>query len=388
VAPKDQVAGITDLHEACDGLPNPSQLGLLSRIIMEGSAISDYGLRTAASTLVAATAAPLGFAPGRLRREREELKFYQELASRQDPAASFPPPSSDVTVNARRVVPLSFRPSDGRVESLRFESPFEARHPAVRARYAKFSHNHHAYAQYWRHDDRPRPTLCVIHGFMGSPYWLNAAFFSLPWFYGHGYDVLLYTLPFHGRRQSRAAPFSGHGFFANGISHMNEAMAHAVHDFRVFVDHLRARGVPRIGVTGLSLGGYMSALLAAVEERLFLAVPNAAVTDLSEIIAQWFPAGQLLDLALRIDGIPRRDVAAALAFHSPLTYPALLPTDRLMIIAGLGDRLAPPQQSQRLWEHWGHCDMHWYPGNHVLHVNRAAYLKGMGRFMQSTGFSE
>ncbi|HWW54597.1 MAG TPA: prolyl oligopeptidase family serine peptidase, partial [Acidimicrobiales bacterium] len=159
-------------------------------------------------------------------------------------------------------------------------------------------------------------------------------------------------------------------------------------DFRLFVDHLLARGVPRIGVTGLSLGGYMSALLAAVEERLFLAIPNAAVTDMSDLIAQWFPAGQLLDLVLRLDGIPRREVADALAFHSPLTYPALLPTERLMIIAGLGDRLAPPQQSQRLWEHWGHCDMHWFPGNHVLHFNQAAYLKGMGRFMQATGFSE
>ena len=382
-----QVAGITDLHEARNGLPDPSQLGVLSRIVMEGSALSDLGLRTAASTLIAATAIPFGFSPRRLRREREELEFYRELAEWRDPAASFPRPAVEVATKARRVVPLSFRPNDGRVEALHFDSTFVARNPAVRDRYAKFSHNRRAYAQYWRHDDRPRPTLCVIHGFMGSPYWLNAAFFSLPWFYGHGYDVLLYTLPFHGRRQSRLAPFSGHGFFAHGISHMNEAVAHAVHDFRLFVDHLLARGVPRIGVTGLSLGGYMAALLAATEERLFLAIPNAAVTDMSDVIAQWFPAGQLLDLVLRVDGIPRQDVADALAFHSPLNYPALLSNDRLMIIAGLGDRLAPPQQSQRLWEHWDHCDMHWFPGNHVLHFNQAAYLKDMGRFLQATGFS-
>jgi hypothetical protein len=57
-----------------------------------------------------------------------------------------------------------------------------------------------------------------------------------------------------------------------------------------------------------------------------------------------------------------------------------------MIIGGLGDRLAPPEQSRMLWEHWGRPRLHWYPGNHILHVNRSAYLREMRRFMSSVGF--
>ncbi len=49
---------------------------------------------------------------------------------------------------------------------------------------------------------------------MGSPYLANGLFLSLPWFYRSGYDVLLYTLPFHGRRAERFSPFSGYGFFS------------------------------------------------------------------------------------------------------------------------------------------------------------------------------
>ena len=61
-------------------------------------------------------------------------------------------------------------------------------------------------AQHWRHDDGPRPTLCVIHGFMGSSYLANGRFFTLPWYYRSGYDVLMYTLPFHGRRAEKLSP--------------------------------------------------------------------------------------------------------------------------------------------------------------------------------------
>lgn len=67
---------------------------------------------------------------------------------------------------------------------------------------------------------------------MGSAYLFNGLFFSLPWFYRSGYDVLLYTLPFHGRRAEKYSPYSGYGYFANGFAGFAEAMAQAVHDFR------------------------------------------------------------------------------------------------------------------------------------------------------------
>ena len=63
-----------------------------------------------------------------------------------------------------------------------------------------------------------------------------------------------------------------------------------------------------------------------------------------------------------------------------------MPKDQRLIVAGLGDRLAPPEQSEWLWEHWDHCRMHWFPGNHVLHVHRVAYLKEMREVMEHAGF--
>jgi pimeloyl-ACP methyl ester carboxylesterase len=355
---------------------------------METAALADVGLRTAVASLVTMTVAPLALRPGRLRSESELLEFYADLADDGDATRTFPAPDGPCRVHATPVAPLPLSRRRGRVELLRFESAFEPLHPEMRDRYARHRHNTTAVAQHWRHADGPRNTLIVVHGFMGDPYWLNSAFFSLPWFYRKGYDVLLFTMPFHGRRQSRLAPYSGYGFFANGIAHINEAMAHAVHDLRVFIDHLRSIGVAKIGITGLSLGGYTAALLAAIEPSLWFSIPNAAVTHMPSLIKQWFPAGALMSAVMPRRGVPMDSFEQALAVHSPLSYPAALRKERLFIIAGLGDRLAPPEQSERLWEHWERPKMHWFPGNHVLHVNRGAYLKEMGRFMQSVHFDD
>lgn len=377
----------TDAADAeVDGQPRLGELPLFTRAIVHGSAAADLALRTAVASLVAAPITSWALTGG-LKHDVERYGFYRDLAAEHDPERSFPRPSREVEMGTRRAPRFSFRAPGGRVELLRFESPFAPIHPQMREPYARFERNRTAWAQHWRHDDGPRPTLCVIHGFGASPYWLNSAFFSLPWLYGKGYDVLLYVLPFHGLRRRAREPFSGYGLFAHGVSHFNEAIAHAVHDFRVFVDHLEALGAPQIGVTGLSLGGYMASLLAAVEERLHLSIPNAAVTDIGPLARQWFPASLLIAGTRRLAGIPYDELERTLAFHSPLTYEPLVARDRRMIIGGLGDRLAPPEQSRLLWEHWGRCRLHWYPGNHTLHVNRRAYLREMLEFMRESGFA-
>jgi hypothetical protein len=357
---------------------------LRTRLIVHGAAASDVLVRTALSSAVTAAALPWALSR-EARSEHQRLAFYEALP--RDPAAVFERPPAGVEVQADRGAPWSFRAPGGEVQALRFKSPFVALNPDLRSAYAGYTRNHTAVAQYWRHRDAPRPTLCVIHGFGASPYVVNSAFFALPWLYSRGYDVLLYLLPFHGPRRAHATDANGFGLFAHGPSHFNEAMLQAVFDFRVFVDHLVATGVEQIGVTGLSLGGYVSALLAAVEDRLACVIPNAAVVSIPDLIRGWFPFPLALALASALGRVDARDLERTVAVHSPLSYPPVLGSERLMIIGGLGDRLAPPEQSEMLWQHWDRPRLHWYPGNHLLHVNRAAYLREMRRFMAGIGFA-
>jgi pimeloyl-ACP methyl ester carboxylesterase len=378
-----------NLESSFHKFPDDFELDIRTGLTVDSTAAGDYLLRTAGANLIGSLALPTSLAPRRLKRDLEVIDFYRRRASSGDPTRFFKRPSSSrVEVNASRAGLFRFKPDHGRCQLLSFESPFKPVNPALRDDYPKRRRNMQAYAQYWSHDDGPRPTICVIHGFMADPYWLNRRFFSLPWFYKQGYDILLYTLPHHGKRQNRLSPFSGHGLFAGGIAHLNESMAHAVHDFRIFLDHLESLGVSKFGVTGISLGGYTSSLLATVEDRLQFSIPNVPVASLPDLVMEWFPLNLPLKTLMKLSNTSIRDVRHMLAVHSPLTYAPLLPKDRLMVIAGAGDRLAPPKHARLLWDHWDRCRIHWFPGNHLLHLDQGKYLKEMSAFMREIGFDK
>jgi pimeloyl-ACP methyl ester carboxylesterase len=324
--------------------------------------------------------------PAQSRTEQDHLRFYGELAAAQDPEVSFPAPTEPPRISSRPANPVAEWIARGRVHNIRFNSSFEAVNPALRDRCRGYQRNNVVRAQHWRHDDGPHPTLCVIHGFMGSAYLFNGQFLSLPWFYRSGYDVLLYTLPFHGQRAEKWSPFSGYGYFAAGFAGFAEAMAQAVHDFRSLIDYLEFTGVDRVALTGISLGGYTSALLAAVDPRIQVVIPNVPVVAPDRTVDEWFPANKLVAVNRRFAHTDPELDAAAAKYSSPLNYAPLVPKERRLIITGLGDRLAPPEQAEMLWEHWDRCAFHWFPGNHLLHVSQPDYLRRMTRFMSSYMF--
>lgn len=349
-------------------------------------ALLDVELRTAIASLISVSAIPATILHGG-RDHRAAAEFYAGLARAGDAGSIFPAPPRGVPVRNRTVARLRYAPAVTDIESLSFISPYQVAWPAARERFERHSRNAIARAMHWRHDDGPRPTIIFVHGFTGSPYRFNSEFFQLPWFYRHGCDVVMAVLPFHGRRNDLTGPFDGSGLFSDGMATFTEAMLQSVTDLRVLVDYLESTGVERIGITGLSLGGYVTALMAATEPRLHFAVPNCAVTDLGALMDGWFPAGALIGLGLRLSRLDAETHREAIRLHSPLRFPAVLPPDRLLIIGGLADRLSPPEQSARLWEHWERPRIHWFPGSHLLHLRRAVYLREIGRFLRETRFS-
>ncbi|OBG30346.1 S9 family peptidase [Mycobacterium sp. 852002-51057_SCH5723018] len=376
-----------DVPAGAEGLPPRSALSPRQRAVLEATSISDLALRTAVASVLSATVTPAVIATSvRSGGDRANLSFYAELGAERDPAKSFPAPTELPRVSSRPANRFAEGLAHGTVDNISFPSSFRAINPAMRSRWNALRLNNVVHAQHWRHGDGPHPTLCVIHGFMGSSYLANGRFFTLPWYYRSGYDVLMYTLPFHGPRAEKYSPFSGFGYFSGGLSGFAEAMAQAVHDFRSIVDYLRHTGVERIALTGISLGGYTSALVASVEDRLEAVIPNCPVVSPATMFHEWFPANTLMGLGLRLSNIGRDELMAGLSYHSPLTYRPRVQKDRRMIITGLGDRMATPGQAVMLWEHWDRCALHWFPGSHVLHVSQLDYLRRMTQFLRGVMF--
>lgn len=364
------------------------ELAFTDRMTVGAVSTLDCALRSVAASGVAALALPPGFNPLQLQRAWADRDFYGPIAESGDAAQFFKKPPSDVRVRVKKGTWFPrYEPEDGICEEIAFESPFEPVNPDQRKPYLRHRANRTAVARVLRHRDGPRPTIVAVHGFTADWYLINEWFFALPWFYRMGCDIVLFTLPFHGPRQTRFSPFSGHGYFAGGPSRMNEAVAQSVFDFRILMDWLQGeQGAPQTGVTGVSLGGFTAAIVAAAEDRLAFSIPNVPVISFADLVLEWQPIGALVNTALFTVRKSLVDVRYMLAASCPLTYKPALPPERLMIVGGIGDRLAPPKHSRVLWDHWGRCRIHWFPGSHIVHLDRGAYLIQMARFMEELGF--
>jgi len=373
--------------------PEGFELATRDSLRVRATAAFDIGLRTLAATTVGLTAGPTGFNPRKMKKALAQREFYESRAASGDARDFFVEPPDNVAVRARPVRIPTYRPPDGVCEDLFFDSPFVPVHPDERDEYLRHRKNAVAHARLWRHNDplpdgSPRPTIVTIHGFGADNFLINHIIFALPWFYDRlGCDVMMFTLPFHGPRQTRLSPFSGHGFFAGGLGRINEAFAQAIHDFRIFVNWLeRRRGVEKIGVTGLSLGGLTTSLLACAEPRLKFAIPNVPVVSLADLVLEWHPLSGIIRLGLMALRRQIKEGRAMLAASSPLSYRPVIPKERLMIVGGVGDRLAPPKHSRILWDHWERPRLHWFPGSHVIHLDQGAYLRHIARFLSELDF--
>ncbi len=352
-------------------------------LLVRGSAAADHVLRNFLGGLISTGMAPGLLRPAQFRaREQERAAEYRTHAACGDVDAVFRAPPSDVHLRIRKAGLLDFRP--GRQVDARFvefDSPYQTLLSEMQSEWSALRGNRRAQFMHWRHKDRPRHTLVFTHGFFASDYRFNSWMFSLPWFFASGYDIVLNILPFHGPRQERRSPFSGFGFVDGGFSRLNESMMQSVHDARIILDYLAAYGAPSMGVSGLSLGGYISALLACVDERIAYCIPNSALVNPTDMGLEWLSLGWAVRANMRLGEVTLQEARQTLALHSPLTYTPRIAPKRLMIIGGAGDRITPPRYLRLLHEHWPGSHLHWFPGNHVIHLGQKRYLKLMRWFM-------
>jgi hypothetical protein len=229
-------------------------------------------------------------------------------------------------------------------------------------RWSAFEANRTASAWVLRRDDRPRPWMVVIHGFgMGTPFIDQMAFRVKRLHDELGINIAGVTLPAHGSR--RPSPLSGEQFLNFDLMHAVHGLAQAVWDIRRLLTWVRDQDPTKVGVMGVSLGGYMTAMTAAFESDLDLALAGIPVVDFVDMFTHHSPRHVHMRAIEHnvLDGTAKK----VLSVVSPESLGVATEQSARAIYAGMGDRLAPPEQARRLWEHWNRPEICWYPGNHV-----------------------
>jgi pimeloyl-ACP methyl ester carboxylesterase len=313
---------------------------------------------------------------------RAESRFYADLSlARFCPFVGAPPPPPLVRatlvrsrVAARERLRVAF-PS-----SWRTANPDAAPAPLTPAA------NDTVHAEVWRHRDRrPTATVVALHGFgMGNPT-LDAIPMMAPALFALGLDVALFTLPLHGARTPAASRFSGQAFTTPSVAQINEAIGQAAHDVAAIVHWLAdERGGP-VGLLGVSLGGYVAAFMAALLPELAFVIPVVAPACFGDLAWRFMAASRLYRGGP--PALDRDELRAAFRIHSPLAHPLRVPRSRLLIAAGRGDRVVPPEHAEWLAAHWDAPAVHWFAGSHLAPFGRRGVIAAIGRFLAGLGLA-
>jgi pimeloyl-ACP methyl ester carboxylesterase len=270
---------------------------------------------------------------------------------------------------------------DGWVEDLRIDHPHGHDRPTAQALREEYPDNTLLHARHYRHSGAGHPAIVCLHGWGGGNYRVEAGLFAAKLFYDLGLDVLLYVHPYHGQRCPKETLVGARLHPSTHITRTNEAFIQTVWEVRSLVAFHQAHGGGPVGVIGMSLGGYASALLASVASELAFAIPMMPIADVAALIWSW-GEGSTDRAKAEAEGVTFDDLCQAMAVHSPLASSLALDRSRVLLIGARGDRIVPPSHVLGLWEHWQRPEIHWFPGGHLTHFGRKGYLSDVVRFLR------
>lgn len=214
----------------------------------------------------------------------------------------------------------------------------------------------------FRHIGADRPWILCIHGYRMGSNLLDFGMFSPQWLHKKlGYNLLIPTLPLHGPRKVGWA--SGNNYLDGDLLDLLHAQTQALWDLRSALAWLRDREAnPKVGVYGISLGGYNAALLATAEAELDFVIGGIPLADAASVLWRNLPVVHERFYAQH--GLTEARFRSILHVVSPVARPVLPPKECLYLFAAAADRIVTPDHPLLLSRHWG-VPVRWYQGSHL-----------------------
>jgi dienelactone hydrolase len=282
--------------------------------------------------------------------ERGEAAFRPTAAEDQVPARFRLGPS---------VFPFEVEPlratENYHVAAVRFPSPIISPEPE----------NNTVHAEYFRPKGLGRrPAVIVLH-ILGADFALSR--YLAARLADRGVAALFVKLPYYGERRPTGTPKR---FLSADIDRSILAMRQGICDVRRAAAWLASRpeiDPEKLGVAGVSLGGIVSAVAAAVDPVLNRGAFLLAGGDLARILWGMPEAAKYRALWIA-SGRTQADLKALTEPFDPLTYAHRLVGKRIMMIAGNVDEVIPPDSARALWDAAGRPPIRWYDCGHYSAV--------------------
>lgn len=217
-----------------------------------------------------------------------------------------------------------------------------------------------------------RASVVLVHGWNGElgyefQFPLLANLLNLS-----GINVAMIELPYHRQRRPRRV-----GAINNFISHdlvrMLEATQQAMSDLRAVLSWLRAQGSPLLGMWGVSLGAWLTGLVASTDPLVKLAVFMSPVVSLDHAIRD-LPFCEPIRQSLGGREFDLRRLN--LVSHVPHCAPG-----GVLILESVQDLFAPPETVEEVWRAWGRPEIWRVKHGHISVLASLAVMHRVSRWI-------
>jgi len=228
--------------------------------------------------------------------------------------------------------------------------------------------NNTVYGEYFQPAGPGPFPACVVLHILGGDFVLAETVASH--LAARGIAALFVKMPYYGPRRGKNSPKR---MISEDPRESVAGMTQGVLDIRRATAWLAERSEvdpTRLGITGISLGGIMSALAASGEPRL----NNVAVVLGGGNFADFLWANET-DRAKKFRerwlaaGETQESFREVLSTIDPVTYGHLLKGRRVLMIAGSNDEIITPASTKALWESIGRePELVWLDGGHYTAI--------------------
>lgn len=222
---------------------------------------------------------------------------------------------------------------------------------------------------------KPRPRLLYLHGYMQPETYLEELFLLVGMARLLDMEIVQLQPPYHGRRTPARALYGGELYWTADVVRSIEALRQTLLDARTLLGILLEEDPRPVGITGISLGGALTAALTCLEPRFAFSAPLIAHMDLAAMLRDApVLATMRRELARFGWGVDEfRRFVGDIGWYD---LAPVVPVERIHLFAASEDLFFEPRLVEDMRRRWGDPAITWYPCSHMGFIPRLPFVLG------------
>ncbi|MCY8737553.1 alpha/beta hydrolase [Bacillus haynesii] len=217
---------------------------------------------------------------------------------------------------------------------------------------------------YLNEDEIDKPNIIFVHGWRMDSYDRIKKIFHRRIMKDLGWNMYYYSLPYHFEREPEHSLYSGELMISADIDRTVESARQAIVDLRGLIHWIKENKAGPVVIVGVSLGGWITNLIATLESQIDVVVSIFYANRLSYSIWNTIP-GKFIREELEQHGVTYEELVRYWEITDPSQAAPKVNKDNILLISAKHDQYIHLDDANYLWESWGKPERHLYNCGHA-----------------------